>query len=129
MTTKYMFGIEISKDYCNALCLDKINSDTKWHDCTFLEIGQLTNYRNFEDLGLMAPTPQGNKHFRVDLVHAVKHNRRLKAPLVTDGHLTDLPLDSVYSSVESLKGLRSVICIAELNQLPIWNTDINAYLI
>jgi hypothetical protein len=45
MTTKYMHGMEIPKNYRDALRLDKVNGDTKWHDCTFLEMGQLTDYR------------------------------------------------------------------------------------
>jgi hypothetical protein len=124
-----MYGVEIPKDYRDVLRLDKINGDTKWHHCTFLKMGQLTDYRTFEDLGLAAPTLQGYKRIRVHLVYAVKHDGRCKARLVVDGHLTDLPLDSIYSGVVSLKGLRSMIFIAELNQLPIWSTDIgNAYL-
>jgi hypothetical protein len=84
---------------------------------------------NSPTTGLAAPTPQGYKDIRVHLVYAIKHNGRRKARLVADGHLTHLPLDSVYSGVVSLKGLRSMIFIAEMNQLPIWSTDIgNTYL-
>jgi hypothetical protein len=99
-----MYGVEIPKDYRDVLRLDKINGDTKWHHCTFLKMGQLTDYRTFEDLGLAAPTLQGYKRIRVHVVYAVKHDGRCKARLVVDGHLTDLPLDSIYSGVVSLKG-------------------------
>jgi Reverse transcriptase (RNA-dependent DNA polymerase) len=59
----------------------------------------------------------------------VKHNGRHKARLVADGHLTDIPLDSVYSGVVSLRGFRLVLFLAELNELQLWATDIgNAYL-
>ena len=34
----------------------------------------------------------------------VKHDGRHKAHLVADGHLTDIPLESVYSGVVSLQG-------------------------
>ncbi len=45
------------------------------------------------------------------------------------GHLTDTPVDSVYSGVVSLRGIRVVTFLAELNDLALWNTDIgNAYL-
>jgi hypothetical protein len=38
-------------------------------------------------------------------------------------------VDSVYSSVVSLRGLKTVLFIAELNQLEAWCTDVgNAYL-
>jgi hypothetical protein len=49
--------------------------------------------------------------------------------VVADGHLTDIPLDSVYSGVVSLRGLRTLLFIAELNDLRTWATDVgNAYL-
>jgi hypothetical protein len=28
--TKYMYGIEIPKDYRDAVCFDEINGNTKW---------------------------------------------------------------------------------------------------
>ena len=54
---------------------------------------------------------------------------RHKARLVAGGHLTDTPIDSVYSSVVSLRGIRILTFLAELNDMEIWATDIgNAYL-
>jgi hypothetical protein len=48
---------------------------------------------------------------------------------VADGHLTDTPLDSVYSGVVSIRGFRIVMLLAELNQLDLWATDVgNPYL-
>ena len=45
------------------------------------------------------------------------------------GHLTDTPIDSVYSSVVSLRAIRLLTFIAELNDMEVWCTDIgNAYL-
>ena len=59
----------------------------------------------------------------------MKHGRRHKARLVAGGHLTDDPIESVYSSVVSLRSLRLVIFLAELNQLDLWGADVgNAYL-
>jgi hypothetical protein len=49
--------------------------------------------------------------------------------MVADGHLTDIPLESVYSGVVSLRGLRIITFLAELNGLNLRATDIgNAYL-
>jgi hypothetical protein len=49
--------------------------------------------------------------------------------MVADGHLTDIPLESMYTSVVSLHGLRIVTFLSELNGLDLWATDIgNAYL-
>ena len=41
----------------------------------------------------------------------------------------DVPVDSVYSGVVSLRGIRLLIFLVELNHLEIWGADIgNAYL-
>jgi Reverse transcriptase (RNA-dependent DNA polymerase) len=49
--------------------------------------------------------------------------------LVADGHLADIPIDSVYSGVVSLRGFRLVLFLAELNDLQLRPTYIgNAYL-
>ena len=43
--------------------------------------------------------------------------------------MTDTPMDSIYSGVVSIPGIRLVTFIAELNGLELWATDIgNAYL-
>ena len=43
--------------------------------------------------------------------------------------MTETPIESVYSSVVSLCGIRMVTFLAELNDLKIWQTDVgNAYL-
>ena len=49
--------------------------------------------------------------------------------MVTNGHLTAVPVDSVYSGVVSLRGLRILVFLAKLNGLETWSIDIgNAYL-
>ena len=59
----------------------------------------------------------------------MKHDGRHKACLVAGRHLTNVPIDSLYSSVVSMKGLRLVFFLAELNGLDVWTTDMgNAYL-
>ena len=63
------------------------------------------------------------------MVFDVKHDGRYKARLVADGHLTDAPLESVYSGVVTIRGFRIVMFLSELNDLELWATDIgNAYL-
>ena len=62
------------------------------------------------------------------MVYDVKHDGRHKSCLVAGGHLTDTPIESVYSGVVSLRSLRLVIFLAELNGLEVWGADIgNAY--
>ena len=62
-------------------------------------------------------------------MYDVKHDGRLKARLVADGHLTQIPAESVYSGVVSLRSIRLCVFLAELNGLELWGADVgNAYL-
>jgi hypothetical protein len=109
--------------------LDDKNGNTKWHDTTKLELDQINEYDTFKDIGKGIHPDNGYKKIEVHLVYAVKHDGRHKAPLVAGGHLTDTPIDSVYSSVVSLRGTRLLTFIAEHNDCECWVTDIsNAYL-
>lgn len=129
VTPKFMYGYEIPRDYRHAIELDRINGNTYWQDAVKMELKQLSDYRTFKDVGRGVSPPSDHKRIRVHLIFAVKHDGRHKARLVADGHLTDVPNDSVYSGVVSLRGLRTVIFLAELNGLPVWSTDVgNAYL-
>ena len=124
-----MFGFEVPRNYNHALELDKKNGNTRWQDCTKVEMEQLYEYSTFVDYGIDGKIPPGYKKIRTHLVFAVKHDGRHKARMVADGHLTDVPLDSVYSGVVSLRGLRLVLFLVELNDLNTCATDIgNPYL-
>ena len=64
-------------------------------------------------------------HFLYD----VKHGGRHEARYVADRHKTDIRLESVYSGVVTLRGLRIVIFLVELNFLDLRATYIgNVYL-
>ena len=84
--------------------MDKQNGNTRWADCTALELQQMQDYQVFIDKGLFSATgiPIGFKKIRVHLIYAIKHDGRHKARLVADGHLTDIPLNSVYAGVVSI---------------------------
>lgn len=86
-------------------------------------------YQVFKDQGHKSEPTPGYKVIRVHLIYGVKHDGRHKARLVADGHLTDIPDNSVYSNVVSLCGLRILLFLAELNGLKVRGTDIgNTYL-
>ena len=111
--------------------MDKQNGNTRWADCTNLEMQQLQDYQVFIDKGLYSDTsiPIGFKKIRVYLIYAVKHDGRHKARFVADGHLTDIPLNSVYAGVVSIRGMRICLFLGELNGMEAYATDIgNAYL-
>ena len=120
---KYMYGVQVPHDHAEAVRLDEKNGDTLYQDAEAVEIQQLKEYDTFHDKGVYSkdrnPTPQGYKMIRLRMIYAVKHDGRRKARLVAGGHLTPEPVDSVYSGVVSLRGLRLIIFLAELNGLGI----------
>ena len=124
---KYKYGFEVPRNYAHAIRLDTQNRSTKWKDAIALEMQQLDEYETFKDC--QNKTPPGYKRISVHLVFDVKHDGRHKARCVADGHLTDIPLESVYSGVVTIRGVRMVTFLAELNDLELWQTDVgNAYL-
>ena len=126
---KFKYGYEVPKDFKHAIEIDQRNGNMSWQNATKLELDSMEAYQVFKDTGYQATPPPGYKVIRVHLIYDVKHDGRHKARLVADGHLTDIPDDSVYSSVVSLRGLRILLFLAELNGLEVWGTDIgNAYL-
>jgi hypothetical protein len=125
----YKYGYEVPRNYAHAMELDKKNGNTRWADAVGTELNQIIEYKTFKSLGRNAPVPQGYKVIRCHFVFDVKHDGRHKARYVAGGHLTDPPLDSVYSGVVSLRSLRLVIFLAELNGLTLYAADVgNAYL-
>ena len=108
-TPKFKYGIQLPRNYDDAIRLDKRNGNTLWQDAVKLEMQQISSYNVFKDLGKNANIPDGYKRIRVHLVFDVKHDGRHKGHLVADGHLTDIPVDSVYSGVVSLRGFRLLV--------------------
>jgi hypothetical protein len=128
---RYKFGYCIPHNYGDAMQFDLKNGNTLWQEATNLEMSQLAEYATFRDLGHKdtAPPPTGYKKIHTHLVYDCKHDGRHKAQMVADGHLTDIPLERVYSGVISLRGLQIITFLSELNGLDLWATDIgNAYL-
>ncbi len=125
----FKFGIQVPANHREAMKIDDQDNNTQWLNAEYLELKQLDEYHVFDDLGSNKSPPEDHKKIPVHFVYDVKFDGRRKAMLVAGGHLTDNPVASVYSSVASLKGLRLVIFIAELNGMKLWTTDVgNAYL-
>ena len=134
-SARYQHGFQVPKDYNDAIRLDKEYSNTHWQDAMDLELTQIHEYKVIKDTGKAqfhngkAVTPDGFQKIRVHFVYAVKHDGRFKARLVADGHLTKEPVESIYSGVVSLRSLRIVVFLSQLNDLEIWGADVgNSYL-
>ncbi len=85
-------------------------------------------YDSFKSLGKGAPIPEGYTKIPCHFVYDIKHCGRYKSRLVAGGHKTSTPVDSTYSGVVSLQGIRIITFLAELNDLGLWNTDIGIIL-
>jgi hypothetical protein len=102
---KFKFGVQVPRNHAEAMEFDAANGNTKWRDAELVELAQIDEYDTFEDVGKFGKVPVGFKKIRVHMVNDMKHDGRYKARLVAGGHLTETPIDSVYSSVVSLRGL------------------------
>jgi hypothetical protein len=125
------FGYHIPHNYDETMQFDLKNGNTLWREATNLEMLQLVEYDTFRDLGHKdtASPLTGYKKICTHLIYDCKHDGKHKAWMVAEGHLTDIPLESVYSGVVSLCGTRIITFLAKLNGLDLWATDIgNAYL-
>ena len=125
----YKYGFQVPRNHTEAVRIDDQNGNMQFQDAERTEIQQLLEYHTFKDEGYHKPTPEGHARIPVHFVYDVKHDGRHKARMVAGGHRTETPVDSVYSGVVSLLGIRIVTFLAELNGLALWGTDVgNAYL-
>ena len=126
---RYKYGHQVPRSHHEATLIDEREGNRKWQDAEELELKQLFEYDTFSDLGLNALTPDGYKKIPCHMIYDVKWDGRHKARFVAGGHRTDTPVESTYSAVVSLLGVRMITFLSELNEMELWNTDIgNAYL-
>jgi Reverse transcriptase (RNA-dependent DNA polymerase) len=127
-----MFGVRVPRNHKQqeAIILDvENNKDQKWRDAKYAELSSSQGFQALKDIGhadRVSP-PKGYTKITGYMVYAVRHDGRHKARYVAGGHLTETPVDSVYSSsVVSLCGIQLLIFIARLNELVVWSTDVGS---
>ena len=126
---KYKFGVRVPRTFSEAMLLDKENGNTFWADAVRRELDQLFSYKTFRDLGPGGLPGTEYKKIKIRFVFDVKADGRRKERLVARGDMTPEPDEAVYSSVATLRSLRIVIFLAELNGLNLMQGDVsNAYL-
>jgi hypothetical protein len=109
-----------TRDYCHA------RKDFWQQNSISTEVQQTDGYDMCNNIGHRpkAKPPPGYKRTRGYLVFDVKHNGRQNTRLVADQHITDVPINSAYSGVVSLRGFRLTLSLAELHD--IWNVYLEA---
>jgi hypothetical protein len=127
--TVYKFGVQVPRNFAEAMELDKQNGNTLWLDAIVKELKQIADYKTFNDLGKGVMAPTGYKRIRVHMVFDMKFDLRRKARLVAGGHMTDPPKDSTYSGVVSIRSVKQCLLAAEMNDMEVHTADVgNAYL-
>jgi Reverse transcriptase (RNA-dependent DNA polymerase) len=126
-----MFGVRVPRNHKEVIILDGESKDQRWRDAEYAELSSLQGFQAFKDIGHVDRTspPKGYTKITGHMVYAVKHDGTHKTRYVAGGHLTETPVNSVYSSVVSLRGIRLLVFITQLNGLVVWSTNVgNAYL-
>jgi len=123
----HKYGIELPKSVPEALEIDARTGTTFWRDAIEKEMKNILPAFKFNDDDSV---PIGYKKITCHMIFDVKMVGLVrKARFVAGGHLTDPPVDSVYSSVVTRDSVRIMFLIAALNDLDILGADVqNAYI-
>ena len=128
---KINFGVKIPRDHKEAMVFDSDNVNTNWKDDEILELTQIYNFGPFEYLGLVNKShiPPGHTKIQVHLIYDYKQDGRYKARTVASSNMTWPNIDTYYYIVISLRSMRTIVFLAELNNIETHTCDIsNAYL-
>jgi len=123
----HKYGIELPKTVAEALEIDRRTGTTLWRDAIEKEMRNNAPAFKFNDDDSV---PVGYKHITCHMIFEIKMVGLVrKARYVAGGHLTDPPVDSVYSSVITRESVRILFTIAALNDLDVLRADVqNAYI-
>ena len=128
---KINFGVKIPRDHKEAMVFDSDNVNTNWKDSELLEMKQIYNFGPFESLGtvIKARIPPGHTKIQVHIICDYKKDGRYKACMVDSGNMNGPNLDTHYSIVISLRSMRTVVLLDELNNIETCTGDIsNTYM-
>jgi hypothetical protein len=122
----HKYGIELPKSVRQALSIDARAGTTFWRDAIAKEMSNVMPAFSFRDDDIV---PTGYKKIDCHMIFDIKVDLTRKARLVAGGHQTEVPKESVYSSVVSRDSVRIALTIASLNDLEVLAADVqNAYL-
>ena len=122
----HKYGIELPKSIAEAYRIDERTGTDFWAKAIAKEMRNVMPAFEFTDDDKI---PKGHSYLTVHGIFDIKMDLTRKFRLVADGHKTEIPKDSVYSSVVSRDSVRLFFMLAALNDLNILSADIqNAYL-
>lgn len=122
----HKYGIELPKTIAEAFEIDRRTGTKFWTNAIAKEMRNVMPAFEFNDEDNI---PKGYKEITLHGIFDVKMDLTRKFRLVGDGHKTEVPEYSVYSSVVSRDSVRLFFLLAALNDLEVMSADIqNAYL-
>ena len=130
-TFKIKFGMNIPCDHKETMVFDTDNGNTNFKDANILELKQIYNFYPFNSLGptTSACIPPGHTKIQVHLIYDYNQDGRYKACMVVSCKMNGPNLDTYYYSVISLRSMRTVVLLDDLNDIEICTGDIrNTYL-
>ncbi len=118
----HKYGVEMPKSVAEALEIDQRMGTTFWRDAIEKEMRNVLPAFKFNDDDSISI---GYKHITCHMIFDVKMVGLVrKARFVAGGHLTDPPVESVYSSVVTRESVCIMFLIAALNDLDILGADV-----
>jgi Reverse transcriptase (RNA-dependent DNA polymerase) len=122
----HKYGIPIPKFVSEALAFDKRSGTDFWRKSIEKEMLNVMPAFEFRDVDKVTI---GYTKITFHMIFDVKQDLTRKAKLVAGGHQTELPKESVYSSVVMHDSVRIVFTMASVNFLQVLSGDVqNAYL-
>jgi Reverse transcriptase (RNA-dependent DNA polymerase) len=122
----HKFGVEMPKSTVKAYAIDCRNGSKLWTNAIAKEMLNVSPAFKFVDDDKI---PEFWKPVVVHMIFDVKMDLTQKARLVANGHETEVPTESTYSTVVTGDSIRLAFMLAALNGLDILSGDIqNAYI-
>jgi Reverse transcriptase (RNA-dependent DNA polymerase) len=122
----HTFGVELPKTVAEAYAIDQRTSSKLWTLAVAREMLNVRPAFKFVDDDVI---PAFWKPVGVHMIFDVKMDLTRKARLVANGHETEVPTESTYSTVVTRDSVRLAFLLAALNGLDVLAGDVqNAYI-
>ncbi len=122
----HKYGVRLPHSVKEALRIDKETGTTFWADAIRKELKNVGIAFEFMEDG---KPPPGHKQIHCHMIFDIKADLTRKARMVANGNETQVPAESVFSSVVTRDSVRIAFTYAALNGLDILAADIqSAYL-
>jgi hypothetical protein len=120
----FHFGVEVPRNPTHAALLDKVSENTLWADATKKELDSINSHEVFR-LATKEDDLREYKRIPYQMIFDVKHDLRRKARLVAGGHMTNPPVEDVYSGVVGMNTVRLAFAVGAMQGLDVCAADIS----